>query len=436
MASVGLHPLSGRVDEQSTTCPEALLISSMLEMGQFAPAQYHVVDDDVEAWKKLWLFCTEYQSEASVAPPLSLIKKKFPDFEITPDVSATWAASKVLEAAASRALRIASRLMLSALHDDDLDGAFNAMSGLKRPRTHRKQPSNVFDHSLMVDAFDVSRIPVPYRTLTRATKGGIGHGELWYLAARLGQGKSWELMGYAACAALAGYKVGVASLEMPAQKVSRRLLLRMVGKNDTYLTEALRSEDEATRKGAVDILAGKMDGGSVDIVDPSHGRINTTTSIAEMCHDDYDLVIVDHAGLLMTADNRRAIDDWRAMAVISNILREITLETSTSILAAAQVNREGEHGNKDRAPKVSQLSQSDALGQDADVVITMRRQSDRVMIHDAAKVREGPSLTWLTRFDPAKNLWDELSADQAAELRAVDDDRKDCRTGDTSTSVV
>jgi hypothetical protein len=428
MASPGLHALPGKVDEQSSTSPEALLISAMLELGQFTPSSYHVDDDDVEAWKKLWLFCTDYQVKASVAPPVSLVKKKFADFELTPDVSADWAASKVLEASASRVLRTQSKAMLAALGENDLDGAFDALEQVKRPRGHRKPPANVFDHSLLADQFEVSRIPVPYRTLTVATKGGIGPGELWYLAARLGQGKSWELMGYAAHAALSGYRVGVASLEMPAHKVARRALMRMVGRNDTYLSDMLASDDEVLRKQAMDILGAKMDGGSLEIVDPSHGRINTTTAISEMCHDHYDLVIVDHAGLLMTADNRRAIDDWRAMAVISNILREITLSTGTPILAAAQVNREGEGGNQMKAPKVSQLSQSDALGQDADVVIMMRRQSERIMVHDAGKVREGPSLSWLTRFDPANNLWDEISPDAAAEIRAVDDDRMDART--------
>ena len=423
MATTGLHAMPGKVDEQSSTSPEALLISAMLELGEFIPAKYHVKDEDVEAWKKLWLFCIDYQLKASMAPPVSLIKARFADFELTPDVSADWAASKVLEAASSRALRTQSKEMLIALSQDDLDGAFNALEGLKRPRGHRKPAADVFDHALIADTVSVSRIPVPYRTLTVATKGGIGPGELWYLAARLGQGKSWELMGYAAAAAMAGYHVGVASLEMPAHLVGRRALLRMVRKTDSYLTEDLMCDEESKRKQAMDVIAGRCEG-SIEIVDPSHGRINTTTAIAEMCHDKYDLVVIDHAGLLMTADNRRAIDDWRAMAVISNVLREITLETSTPILAAAQINREAERGNRDAPPKVSQLSQSDALGQDADVVITMKRLSERSMVHEAAKVRNGPSLRWYTKFDPAKNLFEEISKEDAQELAGTDEDRK------------
>lgn len=427
MASTApLHSVAGKVDEESSTSPEALLISSMLEIGSFDPARYHVADDDIEAWKKLWLFACNYQTISGVAPPMSIIRAKFREFELTSGVSPEWAANKVLEASASRQLRIRSKAMLYALSEDDIDAAFTAIEGVQRPRAHRKAPSSVFDHAMLADKFQVSRIEVPYPTLERATQGGIGPGELWYLAARLGQGKSWELMGYAAKAALCGYKVGIASLEMPASKVIRRALLRMVGNKDTYLSEMIDSPDQVQRKKAMDIIAGRTTG-TIEVLDPSHGRINTTTSINEMCSEGYDLVVIDHAGLLMTSDGRRAIDDWRAMAAISNVLREITLATGTSILAAAQINREGEHGNKDAPPKVSQLSQSDALGQDADVVITMRRQSDRIMVNEAGKVREGPSLRWWTHFDPAKNQWGEVSAAQAEEIKANDQDRLDAR---------
>jgi replicative DNA helicase len=279
----------------------------------------------------------------------------------------------------------------------------------------------VFDHASVAEAFEVSKIEVPYPTLARCTNGGIGPGELWYLAARLGQGKTWELLGYAAKAAKAGYSVGIASLEMPHKQVIMRSLKRLAGR-DASLVRALNDDDVNEVKKAMDTIQATTPG-RIDVFDPGHGRINTTSSIAEMCHD-YDLVLVDHAGLLMTSDGRRAIDDWRAMAVISNVLREITLATGTPILAAAQINREGEKSHSSAPPKASNLSQSDALGQDADVVITMKRLSDRVMVHSAEKVRNGPNLRWYSRFEPDKARFEEISRDEASELGVLDEDRK------------
>ena len=422
MTPTGLHPLrTGQTDVNPLNSPEALLISAMLELGQFNPASYHVTDEDIDAWKKLWLFGVEYQQRAGEAPPLSLIRKQFPDFDLTTDISPKWAASKVQEAASARLLRHRSKAMLIALADEDIEGAFTALEGLQRPHSHRKQPDNIFDHEVLTDAFSIIKMDVPYPTLMRATRGGIAPGELWYLAARLGQGKTWEILGYAAHAAKCGYKVAVLSLEMPSQQVAKRALLRLAGR-DTPLAALLESDNLAERMVAVDTIQARTLG-SIKIIDPSHGVVNTTNCVKELCQE-YDLVVVDHAGLLMTSDGRRAIDDWRAMAMISNILREITLATGTPILAAAQINREGEGRNSTAPPKVSNLSQSDALGQDADVVITMKRLSERVMIHSAEKVRNGPNLRWYTRFDPEKNRFEEITQEAALELGAMDDDRQ------------
>ena len=420
--SSDLHPLrAGSTLEDGATSPEALLISALLESGQFTPEIHHVVDDDIEAWRKLWDFCVEYQQRAGCAPPPALVKARFSEFDPVANVSLAWAASKAREAAAARNLRTRSKAMLSALAEDDLEGAFGAMENLQRPRGHRKDPANIFDHSVLEETFEVSRIEVPYRTLSIALKGGFGPGELIYLAARLGQGKSWELAGYAAKAAKCGVSVGYASLEMPCASVTLRILMRMLdARKDKELNALLCSGDAHKVKEATDVIAERTPG-RIEVVDPSHGRINTTTAIHEMARE-YDQVIIDHVGLLMTADGRRAIDDWRAMALISNTLREITLATGTPILAAAQVNREGERTGGHHPPKVSQLSQSDALGQDADVVITMNRLSERVMVHSAAKVREGPNLKWYTRFDPAKNLFHEITKDQAMDLALSDED--------------
>jgi replicative DNA helicase len=238
---------------------------------------------------------------------------------------------------------------------------------------------------------------------------------------RLGQGKTWMLCDITARAAKCGYNVGIASLEMRDKVWGQRVALRLAGR-DAAVTRALRSQVLGEQKEALDHLQ-KVTPGKVEIFDPSHGQVNTTSFVSEMCRD-YDLVIVDHAGLLMTSDGRRAIDDWRAMAVISNTLREITLATTTSVVAAAQINREGERSGSQSPPKTSQLSQSDALGQDGDVVVTGKRLSNRVSVFDAAKVRNGPNLRWWVEFDIARNRIEEITHDRATELGVLDEDLK------------
>lgn len=416
-----LHPLrkSGN-DEEGPQSPEGLLISALLESGDFNPEKYYVSDADIEAWGKLWSFCREYQTHAGEAPPLSLVTKDFPDFDLTKDVNPSWAASKLVEASTMRDMRSRIRTAVDALGMEDLNSAMASFEGIKKPRGHRKDPLDVFDHASMEEDFHVSKIEVPFPTLGRST-GGIGPSELWQLGARFGEGKTQLATCFAARAAKCGYRAVYSSLEMPAKKISRLIALRLAG-NDRSLVAALQGNDFKAQKKALDQIAA-MTPGSVAVFDPKYGKVGSTSAITEMA-GDFDLVIVDHVGLMTTSDGRRAIDDWRAQALISNVLREATLATGTPILCTAQVNREGERPGSSSPPKPGSLAGSDALGQDADVVVTGKRLSTRTMVMEAGKNRDGPELRWWIRFDPAKNRFEEIPKDAMTELAAIDEGNK------------
>lgn len=416
MAGLRPHRAEGRHDVES---PEALLISAFLELGEFDPARHHISDDDIEAWRQLWDFCIAYQSKSGEAPPLSLVTKRFPDFELTSDVNIAWAASEVLDASADRRIRNAMAAGAAALAEGDTSAAYDLVTGIDRPRAFAKEPASIFDHSLLEERFDLGRIEVPWPTLQFLTKGGIGAGELWYVAARFGNRKTWSLTKIAARAAEVGVRVGFASLEMPAGEIATRLLLSLAGR-DPELIKGLASEDIFERKKVQDVLLERTPG-TISVYDPSHGPVSSTEHIRSMAVD-YDLVVLDHVGLMRSKDGKRAIDDWRVQALISNVLREITLETSTAIVAAAQINREGENEGSARAPKAKNLSGSDALGQDGDVVVTQKNLGSRTGVMSAEKVRNGKGGRWYTRFEPdLGRLGDEISEELARDLMDDDD---------------
>ncbi len=264
---------------------------------------------------------------------------------------------------------------------------------------------------------DPTKIEVPYSALGRAT-GGIGRGELWYSAGRPGVGKTFTLCHYAAKAIKTGANVAYLSLEMPSRVISKRIM-RDLASSDPKLLMALD-------RGGLDrqqVLAKLRNTtpGDITILDPSHGR--ATSSLIRELLAEYDLVIIDHVELMSTSDGRRAIDDWRAMAQISNQLKEDALAADRAILGAAQLNRDAESESL-KAPKASTLSQSKALEEDGDVVVTMKHQSTRVMIQCAGKVREGAPATWLSLFDPENALFHEITAGEAASIKVRDDERQ------------
>lgn len=407
-----------RPQTEGPETPEALMISALIDSGEFNPEKYHLTEDHLTCWSKLWRFCVEYQQAAGVAPPESLIKTKFPEFEILRGLDPSWAAQELHKAHSSRLLRARLLEAIELVKQEEVDQAYSLLEGIQRPRTSTKPALDVWDYSNSVEEFDIAKIPVPWDSLGRAT-GGIGPAELWYIAGRPGTGKSFALTEFAARAMREGYRVGYVSCEMPAYQIHKRVLRSLAVAWDAKLLKALDSTDREIYKPAMDIIRERTPG-SLGVIDPSHGRMTNALVRAQM--EQYDLVLVDHVGLLSTNDGRKAIDDWRAMAHISNTLREDTLATNTSVVAAVQLNREAEHGTS--APKVSQLSQSDALGQDGTVVITMRKLSNSVRLWSAEKNREGAPVKWYTRFEPEKSRFDQVSADFSRELQVLDEDRE------------
>ena len=412
-------PLRGGAEStERPHAPEAYLISALLESGQFNPGRYHVTGDDIEAWKRLYDFCADYQDKAGKAPPAELVARRFPEFTMQAGLDPAWAADKVLRESASRRLRTSMAESAIRLRDDQVEEAYDVINRVGRPRIFTREPADLFDPSVLEGRFGLDRYEVPWPTLQRLTKGGVLAGELWYVAARLANGKSWSLTSMAARAAEAGARVAFCSLEMPAGDIAERLLVRLAGR-DTELLDALRSEEIHQRKGAQDVLLGRTQG-SVMIYDPSMGPVHSVEHARWMCAD-YDIVFIDHVGLMHSSDGQRAVNDWRVLATISNILREVTLSTSTPIVAAAQVNREGERSPASiRPPGTKNLAGSDALGQDADVVVTQRLLSRRVLAMSAEKVRNGPTGAWFARHEPGKGRFEEIGKDLA--MTMVDED--------------
>lgn len=415
----GLRP-RGTGEDDGPESPEALFISALLDSGTFDPARYRINEDDLACWRKLFTFGNEYQLKEGVAPPIDLVKRHFPTFEFVPSVGPSWAAHELHRVSSSRRLRTKLREAISHLDNEDVTAAFDTLEGLSRPRSASKAAVSAFDHGHVEQGFDVSKIPVPFQALGRAT-GGIAPAEFWLLGARQGVGKTQIGAAFVGTAVKAGYHVRYISCEMPAWEIAQ-LARRNMARNDPKILALLDSKDLLEVKKGIDMLKERIDG-SLHVVDPSHARI-TSSTIQEHQLEGADLVVVDHIGLVSTNDGRRAIDDWRAMATISNVTKEGCLATSVPVLAMVQLNREADSGGF-TPPKLSNIGQSDALGQDCDKAVLMKRPIEQasVMVYGAEKVRGGRSVRWYSRYRPDVLDYSEVSKDQAREIAAQDEDR-------------
>lgn len=413
------RPLSSGGKVSQGKANEALLISALLEDGQFTPERFNVSADDIEGYSRLWLFCTEYQDRTGHAPPAGIVAKTFSSFDHEPQAKGGTAyyADQVRKDAAMRRIRLGIGESLIHLNEQDAGGAYDALSAIPRPHMFTREPADVFDHALIEDDFEVSKIPVPYPSLMHAT-GGIGPAELWLYGARWAQGKSWLLCKQAVVATKDDYTCMYLSYEMQAAKIARRTHRMLT--EDRALFKMIRSGDLAAYKQALDEIADRT-AGRLKIMDTSYGDILSINYVAEVASSGkYDLVLIDHIGLMRDGSGHRAVDDWRYHATISNTLKEITGKTGTPILGAIQLNREGDKARANTPPKGNTIAGTDALGQDSDVMVMHKRLSERTMVHGLEKNREGAQAKWWSNFDPDRNRWDEITRDEAMRI-AVED---------------
>lgn len=399
--------------------PETLLISAVLSLQDPSAAKdYGVTPVHLLGYRDEYQWILSYAQQYGSCPSVAVFKSIFRDFPISEDQSdVAWPAAEIRRQHAARTLSRAIMSATQALTQGRVEEAYSAFQGVTLETTSTRPSSLLVDPGYMDDYLSTSetRIPMPWSSLQGCTNG-MGPGELWYIAARQGQGKSQQLATIAVEAALEGKRVLVFSLEMTKRQYQVRAH-SIIGYKLGYKlssTKMLRREfDQLEYKRLLDDIANRVPG-VIDIHEAANGSV-TPSMIAGRCAD-YDLTIVDHVGLVRTDEGKRAVDDWKHVANISNTLKETVIAKETRIMAAAQINREGET-NGIRPPKLRTLALADALGQDADVVVTSKRYGEGATVYSVEKNRHGMSgQLFFSRFDPERGDFAEISRESADQI--------------------
>lgn len=402
---------------------ESLLISAALNVNDvLAPAAMGITPDMFSAYQAEYRWLVTYERLYGNPPTVETFQHKFPRFPLSPTKDVAYAVDEVIQEHTRSGLVRAIHSATESLSDKDLDAALAEIAAFKPAQATQPIKNCLLDYSLL-DDYDipVDTVPVPWKTLQSVT-GGQRQGDLWYVAARLGQGKTWSLCNMAVEAVLSGKKVMFYSLEMSEMQMQVRmhaLLGYRLGIDVDHISMRDRIFDKIAYRKLIDALAEQVTG-ELYIHDSSRNKVSPIHVAATA--RDYDQIVIDYAGLMHNGSGGRAIDDWRSMASISNHLKEVAISTNTRILAAAQINREGDNATW-RPPQTKHLSQSDALGQDADVVITQKQYGQRAMVYSLEKNRHGSSgQLFFSRFFPNNGQFEEITKDEADLLRERYDD--------------
>ena len=263
---------------------------------------------------------------------------------------------------------------------DMLEAAEKKIYALRRGNTNESLEHvgtillKVFDRltELSESGSEISGISTGLRDLDKFISG-LNKTDLMLLAARPGMGKTSMALNIALSVAKKYPKRTVAffSLEMSKQQLVTRLISNESFIDNKKLTTGRLTVDEWSKIGIASAALSQTD---LRVDD------NPSITVAEMnakCRriDDLALVVIDYLQLMTSAGTKSYGGENRQQVVsdISRSLKIMAKELNVPVLCLSQLSRANE-SRSDKRPMLSDLRESGAIEQDADIVMFLYRE--------------------------------------------------------------
>lgn len=200
---------------------------------------------------------------------------------------------------------------------------------------------------------------------------GFGKGDLVIIAARPSMGKTAIVLNMALKAIERNEGVAFFSLEMPAEQ----LMLRLLSAKTSIPLQALRvgdlrDEQWSQLSAATSDLAEKK----LFVDDGGHATIHHVRSKLRKLktqHPEISIAIIDYLQL-MSGDGKSREGRQQEVSEISRGLKQLARELKMPIVALSQLNR-GLESRDNKRPMLSDLRESGAIEQDADIILFVYR---------------------------------------------------------------
>ena len=210
------------------------------------------------------------------------------------------------------------------------------------------------------------------RDLDRAISG-LNNSDLILLAARPGMGKTSMALNILLDAGKrSGKKVAFFSLEMSREQLALRLISsECYVDNKKLVTGKLDDQDWESVAAAADSL-----NRSTILIDDDSSV--TVADILAKCRrvDDLGLIVIDYLQLMQSAggkSNTRGENRQQIVSDISRSLKIMAKDLNVPVLCLSQLSRANE-SRQDKRPMLSDLRESGAIEQDADIVLFLYRE--------------------------------------------------------------
>ncbi len=263
----------------------------------------------------------------------------------------------------------------------------------------------------------VTGVPTGFTQMDNLTSG-LQNSDLIILAGRPSMGKTALALNIARNAAVdGGVPVAIFSLEMSKEQLSLRMLCAEASIDSSRLRSGFFSMEDWER---VTDAAGVLSAAPIFIDDSASLSAMDVRAKARRLKMDKNvgLIIIDYLQLMQgrASAERRDLE----ISEISRGLKALAKEISLPVIALSQLNRMLEQ-RTDKRPRLSDLRESGALEQDADVVAFIYRDevynkeetNPRKGIAEVilAKQRNGPTGDVLLTFLAAYTRFENMAAD-------------------------
>jgi len=268
----------------------------------------------------------------------------------------------------------------------------------------------------------ITGLPTGYNDFDEMTSG-LQHGDLVIVAGRPSMGKTTFAMNVAEYAAIKRKTpVAIFSMEMPGEQLAMRMLSSMGRINQQRLrTGRLEEEDWPRLTSAVSMFTEvPLFIDDSPALSPTEIRARARRLMRE--HGQLGLIVIDYLQL-MQAGSRAGENRATEISEISRGLKALAKELSVPVIALSQLNRSLEQ-RPNKRPVMSDLRESGAIEQDADVIVFIYR--DEVYNPESpdkgtaeiiiGKQRNGPigtvRLTFLGQYTKFENFTPEIYSNE------------------------
>ena len=221
------------------------------------------------------------------------------------------------------------------------------------------------------DPSEITGVPSGFTDLDQMTSG-LQPGDMIVVAGRPSMGKTAFALNIAEYVGVEmGLPVAVFSLEMSGPQLAMRLL-SSVGRLDAHRVRTGRLNDDEWDK--MTVALGKLHAAPIHIDET--GAITATDlrararRLARQYGGKLGLIVIDYLQLMTSSkeNENRATE----ISEISRSIKSLAKELKVPVIALSQLSRKVEERN-DKRPLMSDLRESGAIEQDADIIIMMYR---------------------------------------------------------------